>query len=310
MRNRIWPFRHFGLKLLSVGIAILLWMNVAGEETVERGLRAPLELQQFPAGLEIQGEPPSTVDVRVRGTSGALSRVGPGDIVGMLDLHSARAGNRLFPMTPDQIRVPTGIEVVQVTPSTIALMFENSLAREVPVVPSIEGAPAPGYVVVGRPTVSPEHLEIVGPETSVKRAVEAITETISIADAHDSVRQDVPVGLIDPALRLKTQRMVTVNVKIAPSPLERSLRGLPVHIRNLGAQLSAQVVPSVVDVGLRGSREMLARISADDVTTFVDVGGLGAGEYPMSVHADASSLAGITHIEPATVQVRINSAKN
>ena len=35
---------------------------------VERGLRVPLELQQS-AGLEIQGEAPSTVDVRVRGTS-------------------------------------------------------------------------------------------------------------------------------------------------------------------------------------------------------------------------------------------------
>jgi YbbR domain-containing protein len=310
MTNRIWPFRHFGLKLLSVGLAILLWMNVAGEETVERGLRAPLELQQFPAGLEIQGEPPSTVDVRVRGTSGALSRVGPGDIVGVLDLHAVRAGNKLFTMTPEQIRVPTGIEVVQVTPSTIALTFENSLSREIPVVPSIEGTPAPGYVVVGKPTVSPESLDIVGPETSVKRAIEAITETVSIADAHDSIRQEVSVGLVDPALRLKTQRTVTVSVKIAPGPLERSLRGLPVHIRNLGPQLSAQVVPSVVDVGLRGSREMLTRLGPDDVTTYVDVGGLGAGEYPMPVHADASSRAGVTHIEPATVQVRINSAKN
>jgi YbbR domain-containing protein len=85
---------------------------------------------------------------------------------------------------------------------------------------------------------------------------------------------------------------------------------LPVHIRNLGPQLSAQVVPSVVDIGLRGSRETLARLSSDDVTMYVDVGGLGAGQYPMPVHADASSRAGITHIEPATVQVRINSAKN
>ena len=310
MTNRIWPFRHFGLKILSVGIAILLWMNVAGEETVERGLRAPLELQQFPAGLEIQGEPPSTIDVRVRGTSGALSRVGAGDIVGVIDLHAARAGNRLFPMTPEQIRVPTGIEVMQVTPSTIALMFENSLSREVPIVPSIEGTPAPGYVVVGKPTVSPENLDIVGPETSVKRAIEAITETVSIADARASIRQEVSVGLLDPALRVKTQRSVTVSVKIAPGPLERSLRGLPVHIRNLGSQLSAQVVPPVVDVGLRGSRETLAGLGADDVTMYVDIGGLGAGEYPMPVHADASSRAGITHIEPATVQVRIHSAKN
>jgi len=310
MTNRIWPFRHVGLKLVSVGIAILLWMNVAGEETVERGLRAPLELQQFPGGLEIQGEPPSTVDVRVRGTSGALSRVGAGDIVGVLDLHAARPGNRLFPMTPDQIRVPTGIEVVQVTPSTIALTFENSLARDVPVIPSIEGTPAPGYVVVGKPTVSPEHLEIVGPETSVKRAIEAVTETVSIADAHDSIRQDVSVGLIDPALRLKTQRTVTVSVSIAPGPVERSVHSLPIHLRNLGERLSAQVMPSAVSAGIRGSRENLGRMNAEDVTAYVDLAGLGAGDYELTVHADATSRAGVTHIEPATVQVRIYSAKN
>ena len=74
----IWPFRHVGLKLLSLAIALMLWMAVAGEETVERSLRVPLELQQFPAGLELQGEVPATADVRVRGTSGALGRISAG----------------------------------------------------------------------------------------------------------------------------------------------------------------------------------------------------------------------------------------
>ena len=81
-----WPFRHLGLKLWSIALAVLLWMVVAGEETVERGMRIPLELQQFPSGLELQSEAPSTVDVRVRGGSGALSRLSPVDIVAVLDL--------------------------------------------------------------------------------------------------------------------------------------------------------------------------------------------------------------------------------
>jgi hypothetical protein len=72
----IWPFRHLGLKALSLGIAVLLWMVIAGDQTVERGLRVPLELQQFPPGLELQAEPPALVDVRVRGSSDTLSRVG------------------------------------------------------------------------------------------------------------------------------------------------------------------------------------------------------------------------------------------
>src|SRR5436305_9388556 len=99
--SALWPFRHFGLKVLSLGLAILLWMAVAGEETVERGLRVPLELQQVPAGLELTGEVPTAVDVRVRGASGTLSRVAAGDVVAVVDLRTARAGRRLFPLGPD-----------------------------------------------------------------------------------------------------------------------------------------------------------------------------------------------------------------
>ncbi len=305
-----WPFRNLGLKLLSLGIGVLLWMSVSGEEIVERGLRAPLELQQFPAGLEIQGEAPSTVDVRVRGTAGALSRVNGGDIVAVVDLRGVKPGRRLFAMTPEQVRSPYGVEVVQVTPSTIALSLEKSLTKEVPVTPSLEGLPAPGYVIVGKPAVTPDHVEIVGPETSIKRAVEAVTETISVAGQSDSIRQDVTIGLLDPALRLTTQRMVTVAVKIVPGPVERTLRALPVHLRNLGARLSAQVVPAIVDVGLRGTRENINRVGVEDVTAFVDLDGLGAGEYTVAVHTDMTERAGVTHIEPSMVQVRITSAKN
>src|SRR5258705_7877289 len=121
-----WPFRHLGLKVLSLGLALLLWMVVAGEETVERGLRVPLELQQMPGGIEVLGDIPTTVDVRVRGGSSVLSRVGTGDVVAVLDLRSARSGGRLFPMTPDQVRGPLGGEVVQGTPSAGSLAFAGS----------------------------------------------------------------------------------------------------------------------------------------------------------------------------------------
>ena len=109
-----WPLRHFGLKILSVGLAALLWMVVSGEETVERGLSIPLELQQFPPALELQTKPPSTVDVRVRGGSGTLSRLTPVDIVAVLDLRGAQVGQRLFHLTPEQVRIPFGVEKKQI----------------------------------------------------------------------------------------------------------------------------------------------------------------------------------------------------
>ncbi len=163
MMRSVWPFRHVGLKLVSFGLAVSLWFVVSGEETVERGLRVPLELQQFPAGLELEGEPPATVDLRVRGDSGTLGRVGPGDVVAVLDLHGASAGRRLFHLTPEQVRAPFGVDVVQVSPTTVALSFERTATRQVRVVPSVDGKPAPGYVL-GAIAADPSTVEVAGPE--------------------------------------------------------------------------------------------------------------------------------------------------
>jgi YbbR domain-containing protein len=307
----IWPFRHLGIKLLSLGLALMLWMVVSGQEVVERGLRVPLELQQPPPGLELHDDAPSTVDVRVRGASGTLSRVSPGDVVAVLDLRGARAGRRLFHLTPDQVHAPFGVEVVQVTPPTVAVVFEASASRQVPVEPAIEGHPAPGYIV-GKVSAEPATVDMIGPESAVKRVTEAITEPVSVDGARAPVRESVTVGFLDPAVRLKTPRSATVVVDVLPGPQEKLVRERPVHLRNLTAGLSAEAVPPVVDVQLRGSRDALNRVSADDISAYVDLARLGAGHYTLTVHADAGAArdAGVIATDPATVQVQISRVRN
>lgn len=303
----IWPFRYLGLKLLSLFIAVLLWFAVSGEETVERGLRVPLELQQLPADVELTGDVPTTVDVRVRGGSGTLSRVLAGDVVAVLDLRSARPGRRVFPMTANQVRVPFGVDVVQITPSAIAMVLEGSASREVPVAPAVDGRPAPGFVV-GQMVAEPATVEIVGPESAVKRATEAVTEPVSVANARERVRETVTIGVLDPSLRLKNTRSAVVSVQIVPAPMERTLHNRPVHLRNLPPNLTAEAAPTAVDVTLRGGRDILNRFEPDEAVAYVDLAGLGAGQYQLTVHADAPE-AGITHIAPTTVQVRIAGVK-
>lgn len=304
-----WPFGHFGLKILSVALAAMLWMIVSGEETVERGLRVPLEFQQFPSDLEVRGEMPSTVDVRVRGGSGTLSRLAASDIVAVLDLHGARPGRRLYHLTPDQVRAPFGVEVTQLAPPSVALLFETTGSRQVPVTPAVDGRPAPGFLV-GMISADPAVVDVVGPESAVNTVSEAITEPVSIADARQTVRDSVSVGFLDPSVRLKTPRAAIVTVEIVPAPLERVVRARPVHLRNLGAGLSGQALPSVVNVSLRGDRDPLNHLAPDDIDAYVDLAGLGAGQYSLTVHAAAAGDIGVTAVVPATVQVRISGVQD
>jgi YbbR domain-containing protein len=308
MSTRIWPFRHFDLKLWSIALAAMLWMVISGGEAVERGIRVPLELQQFPAGLELQSEPPALIDVRVRGDSTMLSRVGPGDIVALLDLRGARPGQRLYQITPEQVRAPFGIDVVQVNPPTLTLVFENSAVRRLPIVPPVEGEPAPGFVA-GTPVVSPETVEAVGPEGAVAQASNAITEPVSVAGAHADVTESVTVGFADPAIRLRTPQVATVTVPVRPGAVERTLENRPVRLRNLGPGLSAHANPPAADVVLRGTTEAIEATDLADVNAFVDLAGLGPGDYTLSVQGDGLPAAGISRISPAAVQVKISSVK-
>src|SRR6478609_6579969 len=130
------PFRNFGLKVLALALAILLWLTVAGEHIVERSLRVPLEFRNIPEALEIVGNTPDTVDVRLRGSSAVLSRVQPGEIVAVLDLSKARSGSRLFHLLNEEVRAPFGVDVSQVVPSTLALELEKSARRRIPVIPA------------------------------------------------------------------------------------------------------------------------------------------------------------------------------
>ncbi len=303
-----WPFRQAGLKVVSVGLALALWMAVAGEETVERGLRVPLELQQMPVGLDLLGEAPTFADVRVRGTSGTLARLAPGEVVAVLELRGASPGRRLFQLTPEHVRVPFGLEVTQVVPASVAIEFEPSAVKRVPIAPAVEGEPAPGFVV-GSVTAEPREVEITGPASAVASATEALTERVSVAGARESVVRSVSVGLLSPLLRVKSPR-TSVRAQIVPAPGERTFREQPVRLRGVGQALAAKAVPAGVEVVLRGTREGVGGLGLADVTAFVDLAGLGVGTYSMPVKVETPPRIGAMRVEPAAVRVDIHRVED
>ena len=301
---RYHPFRQLGLKLLAVVLASVLWLTVAGEHVVERSVRVPLEFRNIPDALEIVGNAPDSVDVRLRGSSAVLSRVQTGEIMAVLDLATARAGSRLFHIRADEVRAPHGIEVTQVVPATLALELEKSARRQVPVVPAIEGDPAAGFVV-GRVIAEPPTVEVVGPDSRVKQVAQATTEPVSVENARARVRDGVTIGVVDPSVRLVLPQSAQVTVEIWPAPVERQLADVPVRYRNLGAGLRATLSPQLARVVVRGAKDALAALQADGVNAFVDLAGLGAGRYNLRVQVDPAESFGVVEIEPAVVAVAI-----
>lgn len=292
---------HLGLKFISIGLAALLWLVVSGEQIVERALRIPLEFTNLPAQLEIVGDAPDVVDARVRGSSGALSRIAAGELVAVIDLRTARPGQRLFHLTGMDVRTPFGVEVVQVNPSSVAMAFEPSAAKVVPVVPAVDGEPGAGFVV-GTVTAEPSTVEVIGPLSALKQLTEAITEPVSIAGATGPVNESVTIGVRDSSVRLRNTQSARVAVSISPAPVEWAVAQVPVVARN--GSPGIQVQPGHVLVEVRGPSE-LAGSDASDFEASVDATGLRPGQFLLPVRVVAPARVGVVRVEPAQVRVRV-----
>ena len=305
MSLRVRGFAHIGLKVASVTLAVLLWMMVSSQRaSVERGLRIPLELQNLPENLEMVEPPQESVDVRVRGTADALGRIAPSDLVATVDLSAAQVGRRLFHLSADRVKAPFAVVVTQVTPSSVAIRFEPSATRMVPVIPSIEGEPAPGFIV-GRASANPPTVEIVGPESVLRRVTEAITEPLWVGSASADVRSTVVVGVPDDGVRLKGTRTAVVSVAIVPAPEERQLTSVPVRTRNLAPGLNASVTPSTVKVRVRGTQESLAKIRDTSIVAYVDLEGTDRGDYGLPVRLEPAPGVGLDQLDPTIVRIHV-----
>jgi YbbR domain-containing protein len=298
------PFRHLGLKFLAMALAALLWLTVAGEQAVERGMRIPLEFRNKPVDLEIVGDPLTTVDVRLNGSSTRLSRMEPGEVVAVLDLASARPGARLFHLSTASVRLPYGIEVSQIIPPTISLELEKSAKRIVNIVPAVEGEPAPGFVI-GRVIPDPATVEVVGPESRIAQLGGATTEPVSVQGRSEDVRDTVNVGVADSALRLTEAREISVLVEIVPAPVERQIERVPIRWRNLARGRTATIKPTLMTATVRGRRSAIENLRGDDVEVFVDLEGLGVGRYNLQIRVEPSHAFGVVTTQPAVVDVTI-----
>jgi YbbR domain-containing protein len=211
------PFRNLGMKIVALALSTFMWIAVSGQQA-ERRVRVPLEFRKVPTSLEITGAPPDAVEVRIRGASSQLSRLELGDIIAFIDLTDAGPGQSVFSLQTDHVIAPLGVEVTRVDPPELTLTLEPTGTAVVPVVPTIAGRPAAGYVIADTDGVSvdPQTVEVVGPEDRLHQLRSAVTERISVDGKQATFTEIVRIGVSDATLRLREPQTARVTIKIVP----------------------------------------------------------------------------------------------
>lgn len=108
-------------KLTSlVGVSLLLFFLV-GQQNAEVGLAIPVVYLNVPKELTIEDKQVQEVYVRVRGSQEMLNFLDPSQLQVAIDLKKAEAGLRRYSISAKDIKLPLGLKLAGVNPSTIVL---------------------------------------------------------------------------------------------------------------------------------------------------------------------------------------------
>ena len=140
---------NWAWKLLSLVIAMAIWMLVASEPELSTFATARIEFKNLPGNLELASTPDTTILLELRGPSGELGGLGDGSRhpAVILDMTGMTAGEHTFPIGSGNVNVPRAVKIVRATPSQVRFDFDRPMVRQVPVTVRFAGEGRNGYHV-------------------------------------------------------------------------------------------------------------------------------------------------------------------
>jgi YbbR domain-containing protein len=205
---------NWHLKLISLLLATILWAEVARIPTSEIALSVPLEIQNIPPQTEVYGDTSDPVEVRLRGPSSRVRTITPQELSLAIDMNGIPMGQgRIVPLSPELVRAPVGVEVVQVIPARVRMDVEPRANRVVRIFPRLSGSPAAGFEVQ-KAVVTPESIEIEGPASHVMKVETIETTDINVSGRQATFMEESELDVEDPLVRIPRLDPITVEVRI------------------------------------------------------------------------------------------------
>lgn len=202
---------NLGLKLLSLALAVGLWLAVDREPVAEVAVDTAIEFENMPTNVEISSENIPKAQVRLRGPQRIVRRLQASEVYGEINLENVKPGERTYDLTAVQIHRPQELEVVQVVPSQIHLAFDTRLTRQVPVQPRVVGTFATGYQI-SQVLVDPPAITITGPKKRVDAVEAATTDPVDVTGAINRASFMRHPYVSDPLVQVMSSDPVRVTV--------------------------------------------------------------------------------------------------
>jgi YbbR domain-containing protein len=240
-------FENLALKFLSLVLALTVFLMVNTERDREITERVALS-PAWPGGDKVLVSPRiDEVRVTIKGTPRRLREVGKLDPIN-LDLRDAPTG--AIPITADMIKLPAGLEVIDINPRSVLVAWDERAEKPVEIAPLATGHPKHGFVMSGIEAV-PATVTVRGAKGTLATLHSVSTRPVSV-EGHDASFVENAAVVSPDGITLVGSPEVSAKISIDEQLVTRKVT-LAVQVRGDGEPPRWRVDPERVDVTLTGA---------------------------------------------------------
>lgn len=272
-----WFLKNIDIKLLSLFLAIILWLYIAGGENpiVENFIDISLTQNNLSEDLVIK-EFPTNVSIGIKGSKNIINNISSNQINGVVNF-SEISKEGLYKMKVE-VAAPKRTQITRIIPSEIKVEIERILTKEIEVEYSLIGIPEKGYSLADEPQLNPFKVKIIGAQ-SVLESVKQTICAIDISGIKEDLNRKIKVRVID------VNGNEIKEVKIEPDIVEVSIsltRGYP--------EKRLSVKPKIVGKPAPGYYISEILSNPDEIKIFGNYSKINSIEFLETIPIDVSGI--------------------
>ncbi len=284
-------------------------ISVMVEQILTKTVEVEYDLIGIPEkGYSLADEPKITPErVNITGPSSILEKVKQVvlviDISGINKDLTKQGILKAIDMSGKEIReIKIEPDVVEVS----IFLTEGYPTKLLLVKPRITGKPAPGYFI-SQILITPEELEIMGNFHQLNRLEWLETIPIDVNGITKTLSVKVP-SLLEEGLNIigEQNSLIEVTIQVQESIISRTIKGIPVNLKNVSPFLSCQINPSAVDITIEGRYMLINEIKEEEIKAWVEFNDEILEQQTLPVKVQLPEEINLIEINPSEVVILFN----
>src|SRR4030043_1411542 len=272
-----WFLKNIDIKLLSLFLAIILWLYIASGENpiVDNFIDVSLIQNNLSEDLVIK-EFPTNVSMGIKGPKNIINNISSHQIIGTVNFSEIDTEG-LYKLKIEVV-APKGTQISRIIPPEIKVEVEKVLTKEIEVEYSLIGVPEKGYSLTDEPQFNPSKVKIIGAQ-SVLENIKQIICAIDISGIKEDLSRKLTVKAVD------VNGNEIKEVKIEPDIVEVSIsltRGYP--------EKQLTVKPKIIGKPAPGYYISETLSDPDDIKIFGDYSKISNIEFLETIAIDVSGI--------------------